>query len=308
MLFKGTILDFHQQYKKLDFQGVTLIESKDPFWSKLVNNKLRENHSNLFSRWGEDLKEEWVNEFWFDLSLFSDPNCYFIYNTETSNKKCLELLTQIDSPTEKVFLHFKKIPKEFSKTYKSNIVSIGDFKFWELDKLLDFYEVLLNVRISSGLRNYFSTSTIEQKQEIFDQVNYLSLIYEDLTSISLSDAQEVLATGEINPFVFTDYVADKKLNDVYINLLDGIKNGQWASSHKAITFLRSFIMKSVDPGYKSKKPKLNAFDKKVIAVQRKYAPREISVLLKDLSHWEILVKRKDSGIMQELQSKIIARV
>ncbi len=307
MPFKGTILDFYKNYSSHEFNEVNILEVKDPFWAKLLNDCLRKSQGNLCSRWGEDLTEEWVNETWFDLSLFADTNSYFIYNTESSSKKVLELITKIEHPSEKIFLHFAKEPKGFSKSLSGefNIFQVKEFSFWELDKLLEFFGLILEKSFSPAIRQYFSNWTIERKREIYDQLNYLSLVYEDVSKISLEQINDVLSTGDLNPFTLSDYLSQRRIKSLYSDLLENLRNDNWASSHKVVTFLRSFVLKSTDTKYSEKKSKLNTFDKKILAVQQSYPSKELSSLLKDLSHWEIQIKRKDKSLLKDLQSRLI---
>jgi len=92
----------------------------------------------------------------------------------------------------------------------------------------------------------------------------------------------------------------KKMIDFYDRLV--MLEGDFDKMRGFFNFMQSHLIKLSDTSYLSQKPRLTQYDKDLLGTSKLWNTSDIAKNIKTFNHWEILSKKKDSSLWNEIRS------
>lgn len=294
MLSKWQVWDFFQNHSSViqsGKYGLYACYAFDPYINKLLKDTIDPQvvAGGVTTLMGEDITIQWIEDNFMSLGLFGNSDSFLIQNSQKISKDCQKLLEQKANELileERYLILFFNEDSAFFKSFTKNenvtAYKIEPPKFWDFNKLLDFYADKLKVRLSYGA-----------KQEILEKVENTS---KDFINI-LKTLQVNFGGNEITPQMLRELIVPSKIDKFELASLYSLKKKQ--EFFKRILevdtgpdllrdlfyFMQGHLLKIYDTSYIEEKIKPTQYDKKILSYAKSWSSAE---LIEDLEIFRLL--------------------
>ena len=299
---------FYKNKSGIDLKqkGIKSFVIEDVFLERLLKDKLPKNDLNLRIFIGNEVSKNFVEDNFFNMSLFSESSNYLILNAETIPLDSLTLIFNnlADYNDSFMFLFFQKTNKAILDLMKKSSLEVIEFdspKPWDGPKLFQLILKELQINLPADIQKYI-LENVEHSSE-----NFIEL----LENLKLNFGNEALSLEKIIPFVRkTRFDFFEELNDFHQNRRKFFKaleshglDFEWMRD--VSVSMQAHIVKVLNPDELRSKDRLNKYEQNIINWSEKETREELKKYLKFFSEIEILAKLKDQSIKEKIRFELI---
>lgn len=275
----------------------------DPFVGNIFYKKITaEENFRILS--GSEITNVWIEENLCSLSLFGNSDYFLINHAELISKNSLEEILQRASEFSErlvVLIFTKDVPlRKKIMELEGTHISIEPPKFWEMDKLLEFFSDQLGVRLGFEAKQYILEAIPQESSSIYTALSMLKLNYPNQSEISITQTEAVLTETKLDQFLLANFYSRKEKIKFYEKLLS--IEFEFDKFRSFFSFMQGHLMKLADPTLLNKKPRLTKYDKDILANSKLWKLTELKNEIRFFSELEILSKKKSSFLQPKLQS------
>lgn len=303
---KWQIWDFFKSFDSSyfsSFSGVFSIATPEPIYEGLVKDFFKKGapSKTFFLKNAEEINRSWLEEEFLTLSFFQAQDCFIINHAQDLSFEILDLILGLNLNDRFIILFFESTGVGWKKMIsgKSNhSLEIEPTKFWEFNKLLDFFINFNGITLNFEAKNWLLENS-EHSAGSFHQVCSNLKINFDSKIINLDQVKSVIAIDRFDQFKLATLVSLKKLPEFYakINQL----NQDFDRLKDLFRFLQGHLIKLSDSSYLKGKNKYSNYDKEILKCSQLWKPNELRVVLESFCRWEIMSKKKDPQIWLDLK-------
>lgn len=306
MLSRWQIWDFFSSVKTDYLEGATgifVLNTFDFQSLKLIKDHLLKNNSaTVHHKLASEVSYEWIENEFLTLSFFSSSESFFIHQAQELNVDLLEKLVSLELDNRFIILNFESETAAFKKLVKeksARILQIEAPRFWENNKLLDFTAAFVRLPLSYEAKNWMLNSLENTFQQFYNSCCLLKLNYPGVTEVGLAQVKELLEVERLDSFYLANIFGKKNFKEFYTQLI--ALEGDFEKMRGFFLFMQSHLIKVADPSYLDNKDRLSQYDKGIIQVAKLWKQADLFYWIARFSDLEILAKRKDSALWNELK-------
>ncbi len=306
-LSRWQIWDFfasHPNTLLRDLEGVVALNTFDPVCLKLIKDFLMRGIGDkvIHTKLASDVSVAWIEEEFKTLSLFSNTDNFFVHMAQDLSSELLDQIFNLDLKERFLLLSFDNEQSSWKKVVKNNKVAalqIESPRFWELNKLLDFVCTYLRLPLSFDAKAWILESVENNLTSFYHSCCLIKLNYPDAREIGLGEVRDLLVEEKLDQFALASLLARKRFRDFFEKISS--LEGDFDKMRGFFMFLQSHLIKMIDPSYLSDKPRLSQYDKDIQASSKLWKETELMKEIELFNRWEILCKKKDPSLWQEIR-------
>jgi hypothetical protein len=309
MLSKMLPWDYVSKFKtgfNLTTKGIISLVVEDPFIDRLIKDRLPKKELNIRVFVGSEITNNFLEENFYNYSLFSETSDLMIINSElipidVLSKLLLELEEYSDSF---IFLIFQKTNKginELFKKTKLNVIEIETPKFWEGPKLLSFLCRELKLNLTSEVNNFILENVEHNSESFFHALQLINLNFEN-NKIDLNLLKELITRERFDFFSQLDLYHSNNSN-FFKSIMPKELDFEWLMILSIS--MQSHLVKILNPEEIRKKDKPTKYDLNILKWSEQMTREEIKNELVYFSELEIMAKMKDTFIKEKLRMRSI---
>jgi hypothetical protein len=314
---KWQIWDFFHSFSKnylQDFNGVLLLNTFDPICLRMVKDHLLAGAGErpILHKIASDVSREWIDEEFNTLSFFGGSDCFYIHQAQDLGSENLETILNLSLDSRFLILCYEQENATLKKLLKENKVEtlvVEAPRFWEVNKLLDFIAVHLQVPLSYDAKSWILEALENDLSTFYNVCQLLKLNYPDARELSLAEVKELLAPERLDQFALASLFARRKFVDFFDRLLN--LEGDFEKMRGFFLFMQSHLIKMADQDYLKGKARLTQYDKEIQSTSRLWKFSELVREVDRFCSWELLCKKKDTSLWHHLRQahlKVLNRV
>lgn len=304
---KWQIWDFFSACKRdhlQNFQGVLALNTFDPLCLKMVKDYLIGGIPDrvVYYKMASEVTKDWLDEEFQTLSLFGNTDCFFIHQAQDLNAELIEKISTFDLSERFLLLSFENENnswKKITKAASANKLTIEPPKFWEIHKLLDFVCAYLRLPLNHEAKSWILAAMENNFATFYNSCYLIKLNHPAAKEIGLNEVKELLIQEKLDQFALAAMFGRKRFRDFYSLLVT--LEGDFEKMRFFFFFLQSHLVKMMDPSYLAQKPKLTQYDKDIQSTAKLWSITDLAEQLQIFSHWEIMSKKKENFLWQELR-------
>jgi hypothetical protein len=285
-------------------QGVLGLNAFDPICLKLMKDHLlkgsgdRQIHHKLAS----EVTRNWIEEEFQTLSLFGGADCFFIHQAQDLKADILEILGSLELSDRFIVLCYESENASWKKLLKDGKIPtlvIEAPRFWELNKLLDFVTSFLRLPLAYEAKSWILDSLENDLSTFYNAATLLKLNFPDAREVTLEDVKSLLTLDRLDQFALASLFGRRKFEPFFDRLVQ--LEGDFDKMRSFFNFMQGHLVKMADTSYLAGKPRLTQYDKDLQSTSKLWKSHEITREIERFNHWELLSKRKDSLLWNELR-------
>jgi hypothetical protein len=304
---KWQIWDFFSSFKKdylLSFQGVLALNTFDPICLKMAKDYLLKGafERTIHHKIAVEVNRNWIEEEFQTLSLFGGADCFFIHQAQDLKSDILELLSSLELSDRFVVLCYESENANWKKLLKDGKIPtlvIESPRFWELNKLLDFVTAYYRLPLSYEAKSWILDSLENDLSTFYNTAALLKLNFPESREVTLAEVKSLFTLDRLDQFAMASIFARRKFADFFDRLVQ--LEGDFEKMRSFFNFMQGHLTKLADTSYLDGKHRLSNYDKDLQNTQKLWKDHEIVREIERFNQWEILSKRKDSLLWNELR-------
>lgn len=290
---------------KPNVTGIYAWYAFDTYIGKLIKDSISRDQINgdLKTLMGQEITTTWIEDNFLSLNLFGNSDSFLIQNAQQLSKECQELIL-----SDKLILDNRYLILSFTEdcTFFKKLTTLDDIesfkivapKFWEFNKLLDFFADKLKVRLSHQAKQLILERVNNTSGDFVNILKSLQLNFGQ-TEISISQLNEVLVYERLDKFELSTLFCLNKRDQFYKNILDA------SVDHEILRdlfyFMQGHLMKVYDPTFLDSKTKLSQYDKKIINFSKSWDKKDLSQQIDIFRNLEQMAKLKSPKLSNEIR-------
>ncbi len=304
---KWQIWDFFSSFQKdflNSFNGVIALNTFDPVCLKMAKDYLLRGSCErvIHHKIAAEVSKNWVEEEFQTLSLFGGADCFFIHQAQDLKAEMLDLLGKLELSDRFVVLCYESENANWKKLVKENLIGtlvIEPPRFWELNKLLDFVTAYLRLPLSYDAKAWILESLENDLSTFYNAATLLKLNFPEAKEVSLADVKSLFTVDRLDQFLLASLFCRRKFADFFERLVQ--LEGDFDKMRGFFNFMQGHLTKMADTSYLANKPRLTQYDKDLQNTSKLWKGPEIIREIERFNQWEILSKKKDSLLWNELR-------
>jgi hypothetical protein len=305
------IWDFLNSFKVgtlRNFEGVLAINSFDHVCLKIIKDHMLQNLDGqiILYKMAGDVKKEWIEEEFKTLSLFPETESFFIHQANELHADLLDSFSSIHPGQRFVILSFENDQSSWKKVIKEGkikTITIEAPKFWEMNKLLDFCCNYFKLILHNDTKTWMLEFLENNLPAFYNACFLIKINHPESHEIGISEVKKLLSSEKVDQFAMASLFSKKKKKDFYFKIISVEKD--FEKMRNIFLFLQSHLIKLLDPSYLTLKSKLTNYDKEIQATSKLWSQEELTLEISHLNKLEILSKKKDPLLWQELKINYI---
>ncbi|MCB9091707.1 MAG: hypothetical protein H6621_03745 [Halobacteriovoraceae bacterium] len=297
---KFKIWDLENQFDESWFAGPIVFYSSDAFLSKYTKDFLSEQNAEVVGVWSEMITGQWIQEKFFELTLFQDDKIYYIYEAQNINVELWPQILSLADEKKACFLQFSKKNKLFKSLQKEiPMFEIEKHGFWEVDNLVDFFSKKLGVKSGQNLVDFFSIWSQASMYEVYEAILKLKILGLNASEMKVEDFQREFSHLSTNSFAYGGYLANKEFSLLAGEMLRLLSLGRDKEIFSLINFLKNMLLKAaqLEEGERVQ----NNYQRQIHKIKKTYSQKLLSVWIKHFSELEIFLKSKNFMFKRKLE-------
>jgi DNA polymerase III delta subunit len=287
------------------FEGVMALNTFDPLCLKIVKDHLTSGliPNYLHTKMPSEVTFDWIEEEFYTLSLFGDQESFFIHQAHDLSPEIIDSLSNLQLSGRFIIMSFENELagwKKILKEGKCSTLMVDPPRFWESIKLVDFISNYLKLPLSYMAKNWIIENIENNFSDFFNACTLLKLNFSESREISLDQIKEVLVVEKMDQFLMANLFCRLKMKEFYERLVGF--GDDFEKMRTLFSFMQSHLIKLADTSYLSKKPRLTQYDKDLQNSSKLWKQEKIFEAINHFNRWEILCKRKDSHLWNEIKS------
>jgi len=307
MLSKIKIWELNTTKVGLDLSrpGIIPFVVSDPYLERILKDKIprKENEIRIFI--GNEINQNFIDENFFNLSLFSETSHFLILNAELIpndilNKLFFELQEYKDST---IFMFFSKANKSVADILKKSeieCIDIEELKFWDAPKMLNFLARDMNLKLEPQIQKFILDNVDHNVESLFTALNLIKLNFE--TVIDLEKLKDLIVKERYDFFELLDIYHENR-RKFYYSLDKKLTDYEWMRDFSSS--MQSHLFKLLNPSDLSKKDKLSKYDTNLLKWAENESRLELKNELMFFHEIEILAKSSDIGLKDKIRIKML---
>lgn len=303
------VWDFFNHHPKVlqhGIQGIYAWYCFDPYISKLVKDSIDKSIT-ITTVMGNEVNTSWLEDNFLSLNLFGNNESFLIQNAQMLSKECQKIIqdSELLLDNRYLILSFSEQSTFFKKIItQENVLSYEILapKFWDYQKLLEFFADKFRVRLS-----------YQVKQIILDRVNNTCANFINIlkslqinfcqNEISLEMLNDVLVSERLDKFELATTFCLKKIDQFYKRILESSVGHE--TLRDLFFFMQGHLMKVYDTSFLDQKSKLSQYDKKVLGFSKSWNRQELEQQIDHFRKLEQMAKVKSIHLMNEIRSQYL---
>lgn len=257
MLFKEkpwSILEKHPFILKSENPGLYGIYVSDPFLERLYHAKISQFIKEFLGMeyqilLGKELTTKWLEDNLIYPGLFSQNSCYLVLSSEEISEKVQEFINSAELNLGNIYLIFSfgkvsKFFKNLSEKKPGVFYSIEAVKYWEYEKLLDFFVGELKVQINQEIKRYLLANTENDPGSFINSLKLIRLHFGNNIP-NKEELSNLIPPTRLDFFHMASLFSKKKKKEFFTKLLEIDEDSfNW---HQFISFIIGHLIKLLDP-------------------------------------------------------------
>lgn len=294
-------VNFGQNFK-VQLNQTYLLQCDDPFIERILTSKFshqleKEGGPRPTVLLATEINVAWLENQFSHPGLFSTPEFFLVLNAQQLSLEVKKYLIQNDLVNSicGIFFSFSKkspIFNDLKKAKKGIVIEIKKPRFWETNKLFDFYLSEFNLNLNSKIKSLILNHLSGESSEIVGPLKNLRLHIKSGKELNPLIISEIFGRGKVDKFYLGDLFSEKKKELFFKKILD--LNLGFSEIIEVGQFLQSHLLKLADYHYlNGKNGVLNKYEKGLLKNGPLWAKDELKTELDFFSNLQILAKKQD---------------
>lgn len=298
-------MNFNKVGLDLSKSGLLPFVVSDPYLERILKDKIPRNNNEMRIFIGNEINQNFIDENFLNLSLFSESSHYLILNAELISNDILQKMFKELSEYQdsNIFLFFSKTPKAIADILKKSEINcweIEEFKFWDAPKLLQFLAKELKIKLDPTSTKFLLENVEHSVEAFYTSLNIIKLNFE--TEIDLNKLKGLINKDRYDFFELLDVYHENR-RKFYYSLDKKLIDFEWMREFSVS--MQAHLFKLLNPAEISKKEKLSKYDTNIIRWSELESRLEMKSELMFFHEVEMLAKSNDLGIKEKIRIKML---
>lgn len=298
-------LNFNKVGLNLSKLGLVPFVVNDPYLERILKDKIPRENLELRIFIGSEINQNFLDENFLNLSLFSQSSHYLILNAELiSNDVLQKLFNELNNYQDStIFLFFSKANKSVSDILKKSEVEcleIEEFRFWDAPKMLQFLVRELQVKLDGSGQKFLLDNLEHNIEAFYTALNLIKLNFED--GADLNKLRSIITKERYDFFELLDVYHDNR-RKFYYSLDKKLVDFDWMREFSVS--MQAHLFKLLNPSDIAKKEKLSKYDTNIIRWSETESRQDLKLELMFFHEIEIMAKSNDIYLKEKIRIKML---
>ncbi|MCY4524834.1 MAG: hypothetical protein OXB84_08850 [Halobacteriovoraceae bacterium] len=304
MYFKGNIWEFTARHPRWISPGMVGLQSFDAVSEKILLSRRLSINKNWRTLLGGELTVSLLESSFKGGNLFSN-DCYLqVLHAEKISSGVGEYL--LNNPlvikTGCLILAFGKdstLFKKLAKKYPDNFFKIESPKFWQADKLLNFFCKELQIALPLSIKNYLMDSLPMNSMGYITALNRIKLYFSNPRDVDIAEIREIITPCKLDQFSLANFFVQRKIN----SFLQVVLRAEFDFDSLAFlfSFMQRHLLRLLDPSYINKKKHPSNYDREIARYAKLWQPEELRRGMRLFGELEIAAKKRNKFLISRLR-------